>query len=336
MSKERKVGDLLALIEHLVRESTGFQSPAELYPRAFALLFECVSFDVGLVVMIEQHLELHISTRAGAATLVTEELIQRTRKTLQELFPLSFETTEVMVVGESNDLPTGSSSGSDALRHEAHAILTVQGRTAGALLLYRGDAPFSEDERQIAAIAATQVSMLLGNLRFRERILNLADTDDLTGIWNKRFFRRQLPQEIERARVYNIPLSLLIFDLDDFKQINDKHGHIVGDVVLSELCGAVREMLRPPDIFARFGGDEFAIILPHTDLAGARAVAQRILDRLRELAIPTDEDGWIHPQISIGVSCFRPDEDGTANDLVRRADARLYESKRVGKNRYTS
>ncbi|MBV9493040.1 MAG: GGDEF domain-containing protein, partial [Acidobacteria bacterium] len=161
-------------------------------------------------------------------------------------------------------------------------------------------------------------------------------TDDLTGIWNKRFFRRQLPQEIERARVYNIPLSLLIFDLDDFKQINDKHGHIVGDVVLSELCGAVREMLRPPDIFARFGGDEFAIILPHTDLAGARAVAQRILDRLRELAIPTDEDGWIHPQISIGVSCFRPDEDGTANDLVRRADARLYESKRVGKNRYTS
>ncbi|MBV9497418.1 MAG: hypothetical protein JOZ54_24490, partial [Acidobacteria bacterium] len=143
-----------------------------------------MSFDVGLVVMIEQHLELHITTRAGAATLVTEELIHRTRKTLQELFPLSFETTEVMVVGESNDLPAGN-SGTDALRHEAHAILTVQGRTAGALLLYRGDAPFSEDERQIAANAATQVSMLLGNLRFRERILNLADTDDLTGIWNK-------------------------------------------------------------------------------------------------------------------------------------------------------
>ncbi|HKO57565.1 MAG TPA: GGDEF domain-containing protein [Thermoanaerobaculia bacterium] len=332
---ERHVGDLLALIEQLAGEGSALESPSELFPRAFATLFRCVTFDVGLVVMIEQNLELHITTRAGAATLVTDELIARTRQTLQTLFPMSFETTEVMVISESNDLPPRSGE-ADALRFETHALLSVQNRTAGLLLLYRGEAPFRQDEQQIAAITATQVSMLLGNLRSRERILNLADTDDLTGIWNKRFFRRQLPQEIERARVYSVPLSLLLFDLDDFKQINDSFGHTVGDVVLSELCGAVREMLRPPDLFARFGGDEFAIILPHTDLGGACAVARRILDRLSDLTIPTEDDGFIRPAISIGVAEFRTSEDATANDLVRRADERLYESKRVGKNRYTA
>jgi diguanylate cyclase (GGDEF)-like protein len=326
---------LLALIEQLAGEGSALESPAELFPRAFGTLLHCVAFDVGLVVMIEQNLELHITTRAGGAALVSEELIERTRATLRMLFPMSFETTEVVVVSERNDLPARSGE-ADTLRYEMHALLSVQNRTAGVLLLYRGDAPFRTDEQQIAAIAATQVSMLLGNLRSRERILNMADTDDLTGIWNKRFFRRQLPQEIERARVYSVPLSLLLFDLDDFKQINDGFGHTVGDVVLSELCGAVREMLRPPDLFARFGGDEFAIILPHTDLTGAVAVAQRILKRIEGLTIPTDEEGFIRPAISIGVAEFRAGEDASANDLVRRADERLYESKRIGKNRYTA
>jgi two-component system cell cycle response regulator len=177
--------------------------------------------------------------------------------------------------------------------------------------------------------------MLLDTIEARAKIANLADTDDLTGIWNKRYFRRQLPQEIERARTFNIPLSLLLFDIDEFKQINDSFGHVIGDVVLSELCGVVRETLRPTDTLARFGGDEFAIILPHTDIGGAVAVAERVMKRVRALTIPTDEEGAIQCAISIGLAEFRR-EDVTSNDLIRRADERLYLSKRQGKNRYTA
>jgi len=187
--------------------------------------------------------------------------------------------------------------------------------------------------RRLAMTPMQRPALLIGQLSAREQIQGLADTDDLTGIANKRYFRRQLPQEMERARVYSLPLTLLMFDIDDFKAINDSFGHTVGDVVLSELCGAVRETLRPPDLFARFGGDEFAIILPHTDLGGACSVADRILQKVRALTIPADDEGTIRCSISLGIADYQR-SDGTAADVIRRADERLYEAKRSGKNRY--
>jgi diguanylate cyclase (GGDEF)-like protein len=230
-----------------------------------------------------------------------------------------------------HDLPA---SGAPGVEHNASALLQHDRRAAGLLLLTRGEA-FSDREQQILTIFATQVSMLLDTIHARERISNLADTDDLTGIWNRRYFRRQLPQELERARTFNVPLSLLLFDIDEFKQINDSFGHVIGDVVLSELCGSVREILRPTDVLARYGGDEFAVILPHTDLSGAKRVAERILARVSSVTIPTDEEGAIQCSVSIGIAEFRRD-DVAANDLVRRADEKLYLSKRHGKNRYTA
>jgi diguanylate cyclase (GGDEF)-like protein len=236
-------------------------------------------------------------------------------------------------MAESAVLPPREARG-DQLRHAAFALVKLDDRTAGLLLLQRDEPLFSDAEQEVLEIFSAQVSLLLTHFAAREQILALADTDDLTGIWNKRYFRRQLPHEIERSRVYGLPLSLLMFDIDDFKDINDTFGHTAGDVVLSELCGAVRETLRPPDLFARFGGDEFAIILPHTDLAGAMAVADRIMRKVTNLTIPTDEEGAIQPAISMGVADFRPGE--TAAELTRRADERLYQSKRNGKNRYTA
>jgi len=332
-AEHRQISDLLSLIQELTSRAVRSESAGDLFSRALPKLFRCVPFDVGVAVMIEQNIALFVVTRQDAESFVNDELVARIRATLETLIPVSFASTEVVVRAESHGLPAGGTGG-DALRNDAFALLEQDHRTAGVLLLHRADPEFTGDERQVLTIFATQVSMLLDTIHARERITNLADTDDLTGVWNRRHFRRQLPQEIERARTFSIPLSLLLFDIDDFKQVNDLFGHLLGDVALSELCGTLRDTLRPTDVLARLGGDEFAVILPHTDLISAKVVAERLLSRVRALTIPTDDEGAIRCSASIGIAELQ-DDDASANDLIRRADEHLYHAKRSGKNRYT-
>lgn len=328
-----ELAGLLGFLRELYQALTGCRTIAELFRSTFRRVAGTVPFDVGCAVMLEQNLDMYVSKLPRHEELVSDRLVEAVRKALGAQVSASFASTDVIIRGDFSDLPEHDLSG-DPIEHQVQAVLLLDNRIAGALLLYRSGRPFSSQEQRILELLANQIALLLGNIRANEQIQNLADTDDLTGIWNKRAFRRQLPSEIERARTYGIALSLMLFDIDDFKGVNDRYGHMMGDVLLSELCGTVRETLRPPDLFARFGGDEFAVILPHTDLLGARSVAERMIKRVRELQIGGTDESAIRCTISIGIAALDGSDKG-ASELLARADQRLYDAKRIGKDRFS-
>lgn len=160
------------------------------------------------------------------------------------------------------------------------------------------------------------------------RLRDLAYRDSLTGLYNHRYFQEELAHEVERAQRYGQPLSLLMLDVDHFKQVNDTYGHMMGDTLLSYVAQALAGRLRSADVAARYGGDEFAVILPETDQTQAVAVAEKLTtalsaDRRWQSALLES----LGVGISFGVAAF-PDDGRSADDLLGAADRRLYGAKR--------
>jgi diguanylate cyclase (GGDEF)-like protein len=162
-------------------------------------------------------------------------------------------------------------------------------------------------------------------------IYELVARDGLTEIYNKRKFDEELQRELSRAIRHDRPLALIMFDLDDFKQINDTYGHLCGDFVLKQVASAARELLRPEQVFARVGGDEFVILSPETNGAGAELLAQKIRERILSLDYHYGEIP-IAFTCSFGVAELGP-EMSLPQDLYQAADHALFQGKRGGRNR---
>ncbi|MFH1913012.1 MAG: PAS domain S-box protein [Pseudomonadota bacterium] len=167
--------------------------------------------------------------------------------------------------------------------------------------------------------------------RLEREMKRLATTDALTGAGNRHEFFRLAELELRRARRYGNALSVIMLDIDYFKSVNDTHGHQAGDEVLKALSALVRAALRDTDIFGRLGGEEFAIVLPETDLAGGGLVAQRLRSELAGLTVRL-RDIAVNFTVSIGVTELR-DKDRLIEDAINRADEALYRAKRMGRNR---
>jgi diguanylate cyclase (GGDEF)-like protein len=159
------------------------------------------------------------------------------------------------------------------------------------------------------------------------RIITLLYTDSLTGIANRRIFLESLDSAISFAQRHLTPLSLIMADLDDFKSVNDTFGHNTGDQVLRAFATLCKENSRQEDLIARWGGEEFIMMLPGTSAKEATVVGERLRQRLEEMTFP---DSGIRLTASFGVSAYQPGETGTA--FIGRADQALYEAKRLGKN----
>ena len=166
---------------------------------------------------------------------------------------------------------------------------------------------------------------------YHEEIYRMTIIDGLTGAYNKRYFLDFLERELARAHRHRQPLSLVMFDLDHFKRINDDRGHLCGDAVLKELAGRVRPRIRREDLFARYGGEEFAVILTGTGLEGGVRFAAHLLAMVAER--PFSFEQQVFPvTTSLGVSCVRDEPGLDPASLIHRADENLYEAKRRGRN----
>jgi diguanylate cyclase (GGDEF)-like protein len=159
------------------------------------------------------------------------------------------------------------------------------------------------------------------------QIQQQALTDPLTGCYNRRSFEMQLDKDLLMARRVQQPLSLVMLDLDSFKHLNDTAGHDAGDAALRRLADCFRKELRGADAAARFGGDEFAVILPNARAEAAVLVAERLRERIEEIVIPD----FGNLTTSIGIASF-PQHGNTRTDLFRAADGALYDAKRAGRN----
>lgn len=203
-----------------------------------------------------------------------------------------------------------------ALRRGAEVILT----------------PLDEEELRLRLYRSLEAHSKWKSLHSQvEELRRLAVTDGLTQVHNHRYFQELLREEFRRAQRYDESLSLILVDLDHFKNINDAHGHGAGDRVLREVAAALQHSVRETDLVARYGGEEFAILLPCTHLPGALTVAERILKGVRELH--AGPEGALRVTASLGVSSFPHRAILAPEQLLVTADEALYRAKREGRDR---
>jgi diguanylate cyclase (GGDEF)-like protein len=214
--------------------------------------------------------------------------------------------------------------------------LSCRGRRVGALVAMDRQASTREPKMSESMLRAVRVllepaSVALDNSLLLKRAEALSVTDDLTSLYNSRYLNQVLRRETKRASRSGRPLSLLFIDLDGFKAVNDTHGHLFGSRALVEAAAVIRSSARETDVVARFGGDEFALILPDTGGEGAFAVGERIRDRLAAHIFLSEDRLDIHLTASVGVATL-PDVAASAEELMQAADKAMYAVKDSGKN----
>jgi len=210
-----------------------------------------------------------------------------------------------------------------SLNHSNGLFLAVNKKSPGG---------FTEFDRQYMQILSHPFNLIYDSLVYHERVQRLTITDDLTSLYNFRYLRQFLGFEIQRSLRYEKNLSILFIDIDNFKNVNDTYGHLVGSATLCEVGQIFGKQVRDSDVIVRYGGDEFVIILPETPLEGAQVIAERLRQRVEHFLFSGGRDLKLRLTVSIGIASF-PEHSMTAEGLLQKADAAMYAAKEESKNK---
>ena len=313
----------------------GAQISSSLDPQ---IVFQRIAANVGRV-LDAPHLFLSIRLRGGGASCL--EFVARDGmvlappdRPLGEGFTgwMVEERREIMVVdlvADRDSLPCAPVVLEPRVRSLLAAPLIASGEAIGVLSVQSPRAgAYTVDHLSLLTTIAQQAAVALENARH----FQLATVDQLTSLYLRDFFERKLEEEMARARRYASTFAVLVLDLDRFKEINDRLGHLAGDRFLRRVGEVIRQTMRAADIPCRWGGEEFCVLLPETDHEGARSIAERLRARIGALATNHTE-GVVRTTVSIGVACHPGDGSDEAGTLLDQADRALYAAKQGGRDR---
>ena len=277
----------------------------------------------GIIVLFnEASSEWQVKSNWGIPEEIENILFDKASKKL----PHWLKKDEVLPLVEDNDSKNLPPEVETALC----APLMWRGEVMGAIIISNRDAGkhFSSGSRQLLATFANQSAVAIENILLYKKSQVLSITDGLTGVFNHRYFQEQLEVELSRAQRYDLHFSIIIVDLDNFKDVNDTYGHLKGDEVLRKVALFIKKIVRESDIVARYGGDEFVVLLPETTKEGALIVGERIRKGIHSKKIADEFTIYA----SVGLATY-PNDGVYGRDLVKCADNALYKAKADGRNK---
>lgn len=328
----KKWGDDLSSLNELSKAISGTLDSDDIVIIASAKMQEIVPHDVSCVVLYNQK-KLWVLSPMKLYVEDTEEIKKIVLNAMKKIVVSEDDSLYKVEVKCFKDQETAEGVFSPEMSSRLFYPMEIGDTRIGALHLIRnGDNPFSEYEQNLVSMLVSTLTLALRNSEIHREVQELATTDSLTGLFNNRYFRESLNRTFKSTMRYQNPVSLLMIDMDNFKQINDQFGHQGGDAVLREISNRLIRSLREIDVPARYGGDEIAIILPETSVEQAFYAAQRLKGLLENHPVHF-RDQLINVTASIGVaSCPNP-AIKTVEDVIAVADKALYEAKKYGRNR---
>jgi diguanylate cyclase (GGDEF)-like protein len=313
--------DFLKKLQLMIGET---EDPAFVIKNSFALLKNFLNFQAFAALMIlGEDINIQIYPNVGSDTELMECITTTLMSKVPERSEVEKQMSKMMVI-EKDPPPSDGSK-----YHYMTVDVSSRGKVYGYAGLFRV-LPFHENEEAIFNRFCSNIAMTLEKISLFNEIKTLSIHDGLTGIYNHAFIVEALKDEVERSKRYGSLLSVVLFDIDDFKKVNDTYGHLAGDAVLQKLADFFKGSLRAIDIVGRYGGEEFLAIFPETDGINGYIVAERFRERIENETFSSGEEN-IKITISGGVAHYGHGMD--VNKLIKVADDNLYTAKREGKNR---
>lgn len=296
-----------------------------------------LEFDEVQELLLDKLMEVFTCSEAA---LCRREELDANLKVVVDRGPLAVgkQTLEAMLAMPwSRLIESGPFIGEEGVDSDRRSVLALNLPRRGqeddlVILLRHPDRPFAENESELATSLVQQAAVSLDNAQLFTDVRLLATTDTLTGLENRRHFMELAQKEIVRSRRYGNPLSLIMLDVDNFKCVNDKHGHPFGDEVLKAVAEALQNTCRKTDLVGRYGGDEMVILLIETDPMVAAEIAGRIQDAVAGLSLSKEDGETLSVTVSQGVATMETEAD-TLSRLIHRADQLLLLAKENGRNR---